>query len=101
MTNSNPLPELHQTVLTPDQLNALFNDLESCAEILFVMPKTAPGYVGIKEVSLQEGQQLLVNGSLRGLQIRYKYQGEEWWDTLINRDGQIHITRIQQNFQNA
>ncbi|MGJ8649713.1 MAG: hypothetical protein ACSHX4_05090 [Opitutaceae bacterium] len=101
MSTETPLPELHQTVLTPDHLNALFNDLESCTEILLVMPKAAPGYVGIKEVSLEEGKTLLVNGSLRGLQIRYQYQGAEWWDTLINRDGQIHITRIQQNFQNS
>lgn len=101
MTTDNPLPELHQTVLTADQLNALFSDLQACTEILLVMPKAAPGYVGVKEVSLEEGKQLLVNGDLRGLQIRYRYQNEEWWDTLIHRDGQIHITRIQQNFQNA
>jgi hypothetical protein len=73
-------------------------DLKACAEILVVMPKAGPGYVAPKEIDLDEGAKLLESGQLRGLQIRYRYQNEEWWDTLINRDGNISITRIQQDF---
>ena len=98
MTEPKPLPELHQTVLTPDTLRALFADLEACTEILAVMPKAGPGYVTPEDIGLAEGQALLSEGKLRGLQIRYRYQNEEWWDTLINRDGNIAITRIQQDF---
>jgi len=98
MTTDKPLPELHQTVMTTETISALFADLEACTEVLGVMPKAGPGYVTPKDIGLKEGQALLTQGSLRGLQIRYLYQNEEWWDTLINRDGQISITRIQQNF---
>jgi len=98
MQTEKPLPELHQTVLTTETQAALFADLEACTEILAVMPKAGPGYVTPEEIGLKEGEALLNEGALRGLQIRYRYQNEEWWDTLINRNDQIHITRIQQNF---
>lgn len=97
-TDAKPLPELHQTVLDSDTLSALIADLKACATILAVMPKAGPGYVAPKNIELEEGAKLLERGELRGLQIRYEYQNEEWWDTLINRDGNIHITRIQQNY---
>jgi hypothetical protein len=98
MTTELKLPELHQTVLTPETVRALFADLEACTEVLAVMPKAGPGYVTPEDIGLKEGEALLAKGALRGLQIRYRYQNEEWWDTLIHRDGQIHITRIQQDF---
>ena len=100
-TDAKPLPELHQNVLDSETLADLVADLKACAEILVVMPKAGPGYVAPKEIDLEEGAKLLESGELRGLQIRYRYQNAEWWDTLINRDGNIHITRIEQNFQNA
>ena len=101
MQTDKPLPELHQNVLDSETLAALVADLKACADILAVMPKAGPGYVAPKEIELDEGARLLEAGELRGLQIRYRYQNAEWWDTLINRDGIIHITRIEQNFQNA
>ncbi len=98
MTTESKLPELHQTILNEEMLRALFTDLAACTEILAVMPKAGPGYVTPQDIGLEEGESLLTQGTLRGLQIRYLYQNKEWWDTLINREGQIHITRIQQDF---
>ncbi|HAV14460.1 MAG TPA: hypothetical protein DCX06_13365 [Opitutae bacterium] len=98
MTDAKPLPELHQNVLDSKTLAFFVADLKACAEILVVMPKAGPGYVAPKEIDLEEGARLLEAADLRGLQIRYRYQNAEWWDTLINRDGNIHITRIQQDF---
>ncbi len=101
MTTEPTLPQLHQSRLTPEMLHALFRDLESCTEVLAVMPKAGPGYVTPTDIGLKEGEALLTNGQVRGLQIRYRYQNEEWWDTLIVRDDQIYITRIQQNFNQS
>lgn len=98
MSDSKKLPELQQSILDPETVRALFADLKACTEVLAVMPKAGPGYVTPEDIGLDEGEALLNEGKLRGLQIRYHYQGEEWWDTLIQRDGQIHITRIQQNY---
>lgn len=97
-TQPKALPELLQTALDAKTLDALFDDLEACTEILAALPKTGTGYTTPQLINLREGQRLLAEGKLRGLQIRYRYQGEEWWDTLIQRHGQVQITRIQQNF---
>lgn len=92
------LPELHQSELDPDTLEALFADLEACAEIHAVIPKAGPGHVTPASITLAEGRALLTAGQLRGLQIRYRYQGSEWWDTLIAVGGAVRITRIEQTY---
>ncbi len=98
MTGPKPLPELHQSTLDAETLDALFADLEACTEILAVLPKAGPGHTQPENIALADGRDQLLSGQLRGLQIRYRYQGEEWWDTLIHRGNSIHITRIQQNY---
>ena len=98
MTDTKPLPELHQSTLDTATLEALFADLEACTEILAVLPKAGPGHTQPENITLAEGKARLLAGQLCGLQIRYRYQGEEWWDTLIHRGDTIQITRIQQNY---
>ncbi len=92
------LPELTQTELDPETFHALFTDLEACTEILAVIPKAGPGYTAPKTISLTEGQHLLISEQIRGLQIRYTYDGDEWWDTLISDGACIRLTRIKQQF---
>lgn len=93
-----PLPQLHQADLDDETLDAYFRDLLACAEVFGVVPKMGPGYVAPAGIDLLEGKSLLASGELRGLQIRYNYQGAEWWDTLIVRDGAVRMTRIEQDF---
>ena len=93
------LPELHQTELDPEMVQTLFADLESCAEILAVIPKYGPGYIAVKSINLAEGERALKAGELRGLQVRYRYQGDEWWDTLIASGANVRITRIKHEFR--
>lgn len=97
-TEPKPLPDLHQTVFDQATLEAYLADLRACTEILVIIPKAGPRYVAPEDIQLEEGAQLLSDGQLRGLQVRYRHQKEERWDTLINRDGSIHVTRIQQDF---
>ncbi|MDQ8202416.1 hypothetical protein [Pelagicoccus sp. SDUM812003] len=99
MSETTPLPELHQSHMDSETLAAYFRDLEACAEIFAVIPKMGQGYVAPQEVDLRLGKSLLESGALLGLQIRYRFDGSEWWDTLIARGGQIRITRIEQTFQ--
>ena len=96
MSTTLELPELTQATLDPEIFNQLFEDLEACTQILAVIPKAGPGYIAPKSINLTEGQELLASQQLRGLQIRYSYQGDEWWDTLINDGSNIRLTRIKQ-----
>ena len=96
------LPDLQQSVLDPDTLAQLFSDLGSLTEILEVIPKAlAESYVPeSSEIGLDEGRRMLLSGVVRGLQIRYQYQGSQWWDTLLPdaASGGFRIVRIQHDF---
>lgn len=96
------LPDLQQSVLDPDTLAQLFSDLGSLTEILEVIPKAlAESYVPeSSEIGLDEGRRMLLSGVVRGLQIRYRYQGSQWWDTLLPdaESGGFRIVRIQHDF---
>ena len=96
------LPDLQQSTLDPETLAQLFTDLATCTEILEVIPKAmAQGYVPeSSEIGLEEGQKMLLSGNVRGLQIRYRYQGSQWWDTLLPdvQHSGFRIVRIQHDF---
>jgi len=96
------LPELQQSSLDPDTLAQLFIDLATCTEIIEVIPKAAAeGYVPeASTLGLEDARQLLLSGQIRGLQIRYRYQGCQWWDTLLPdpATGGFRIVRIQHDF---
>ena len=96
------LPPLQQSALDPDTLAQLFVDLETCTEILEIIPKAmAQGYVPESStLGLQEAKQMLLTGVIRGLQIRYRYEGCQWWDTLLPDavSGGFRIVRIQHDF---
>jgi hypothetical protein len=90
------LPELQQAALDPATLEQLFSDIARCTDVTEVLPKfAAQGRVGDASLSLEDGRQLLLGGQLRALQIRYVYDGSQWWDTLMSREGQIRLVRIQ------
>ncbi|MBT8037991.1 MAG: hypothetical protein KJO21_10650 [Verrucomicrobiae bacterium] len=96
------LPDLQQSVLDPETLDQLFVDLASLTEITEIIPKAAAqGYVPEHtEITLEASRELLLAGHVRGLQIRYNYQGSQWWDTLLPAPGNqgFRIVRIQHDF---
>jgi hypothetical protein len=92
-----PLPELQQAELDRQTVEALFADLAAYARVRQVIPKSAAReMVGQSIVGLDEGREAFLNGSLRGLQIRYTYANEEWWDVLLQPEpGKYRVTRIR------
>lgn len=101
MSDSLPLPDLHQSEIDEATLRQLFVDIGTHAQILEIIPKQAPGYVGESPATpqLDEAFQQLVALELRGLQIRYRHLGKTWWDTLMPLPGGLfRIVRIEHNF---
>jgi len=68
------LPQLQQVAVDDALLDALVVDLASLTEILCVMPKAGAGRVVPKTMPLEDGVQMLREGNLRGLQIRYRHR---------------------------
>jgi hypothetical protein len=52
-----------------------------------------------QSLSLEQARQLLLEGRARGIQIRYHYDGADWWDTLMRTPQGIRLVRIRHEFQ--
>lgn len=92
------LPALQQTVLDAPTLEALFRDLAQCTQLLAVIPKGAPqAYVTEHGIDLDAAQTGLASGVFRGVQVRYRYDGQEWCDTLMATPAGVRLVRISLN----
>ena len=93
------LPDMQQAILDPSTLTQLFRDIELCGERIEVIPKySAEGYIPAGLITMGEGCALLASGKLRGLQLRYHYDGYDWWDTLMKTPQGIRLVRIRHEF---
>jgi len=93
-------PELFQGPLEPQALERLIADIKVCTEIIEVIPKySATGYVDDSaKVDLDDAVEQLKQGKLRGLQLRYRYEGDQWWDTLIRQAQGVKLVRVKHDF---
>ncbi|MDA3962291.1 MAG: hypothetical protein PF961_16000 [Planctomycetota bacterium] len=83
---------LQQADLDPATLEQLFADISTHCRVIGCLIKGAPdGYAPEQQHPLETARTLLASRKIRGMQIRYVYQGEQWWDTLI---AQGEITRL-------
>ena len=101
MDENQPLPDLHQSEIDEETLAQLFTDVGTHAQIIEIIPKHAPGYVEENPAPLQLDQayQLLTSHAVRGLQLRYRYDGKTWWDTLMPLPGGLfRVVRIEHDF---
>jgi hypothetical protein len=95
------LPELQDTFLDRATIELLFRDLAACTEIIEIIPKLSRrGMVGDQafNLSLEQARELLLSGQVRGLQIRYRYQNADWWDTLMDTPQGVRLVRIRHEF---
>jgi hypothetical protein len=94
------LPDLNMTLLDAAQVDQLFRDIELCAQITEIIPKfAARGHVpDTAAVTLAEARELITTRAVRGLQLRYRYEGADWWDTLMLVGDQFRLVRIRHDF---
>ena len=91
-------PEMHRGVIDAETLAQYFRDLEH-AQVFEVLVKGAPQkYAEEGPFSLEQGRQLFDAGTVRGLQIRYLWHGDEWWDTLMHGAQGVRIVRVQHDW---
>ena len=95
-----PLPELSEGLLDAQQIEQLLRDIELCAQVSEIIPKFAPrAHVPENpQLTLTDARQLLDTRAVRGLQIRYRYDGHEWWDTIMVVGDQFRVVRIRHEF---
>ncbi len=94
------LPSLNMATQDAAQVGQLLRDIELCAVVTEIIPKySARGHVpDTAAVTLAEARELLASKAVRGLQVRYRYQGADWWDTLMAVGDQFRLVRIRHDF---
>ncbi len=97
------LPALHTTLLDSAQVEQLLDDIETCAALVEILPQYAaqefvPDRPGL---TLAEARHLLASRAVRGLQLRYRYDGADWWDTLMVAGDRWRVVRIRHEFDDS
>ncbi len=88
------LPALHEGVLDDDGLRALFRDLEALATIDEVRLKHAADRRAADSARPADALQLLLDRGIRGVQLRYRYAGESWCDTILSTATGHRVVRL-------
>lgn len=92
-----PFPEMHDAVLSSDELSALFRDYRECAVVGEILVKPGPGFVSTESApTLEQAEELLRNRAVRGVQVRYQFNDGAWWDTLMQTPAGVRLVRIRQ-----
>jgi hypothetical protein len=90
------LPPLYDTLLDRDGVCAVVADIEACAELLGVsLKRGARGHGSDEALSLQEALAQLFSGRALGVQVRYRHQGKQWWDTLLRVGEAYRLVRVE------
>lgn len=88
------LAELTTAVLDPPTLQALVDDLTSLTRICSIVTKSGPTARASGDPwTLAEAVQALRRGELRGVQVNYWWDDQEWIDTLLSGSTGITLVR--------
>ena len=99
MSDDEPLPDVHEAMLDEATERSLLTDIEALTELLGVTVKgAATQRVPDRAWTLAEALAAWRAGAARGLQLRYRHEGLEWWDTLLRTPSGTRLVRIAQRF---
>jgi hypothetical protein len=88
-------PDLNQGTLDDATLAKYFQDLAH-AKVFAVMVKGGPErYANERSIELGTAQKLFNQSLCHGIQVRYLWQGDEWWDTLFRTNDDVRLVRIK------
>lgn len=90
-----PLPNLYSGELDLAALSTLFEDLSAHAQVTEILVKGgATQHASGVRASLPEAYALLVAGAVRAVQIRYRWENQDWSDTILKTAGGARVVRM-------
>ena len=91
-----PVPPMWQATLDSALLAQLFMDLSACAEVHSVQGKADPKRPASRDpLTLDDAQERLASGGALAVQIRYRYDGHEWTDTIARTGEGFRLIRCR------
>jgi|GEM_PF-1046499 hypothetical protein len=95
-----PIPLLVEGLISEQVLQQLFLDLVYAAAILSVQVKHDRfAQSSTASTTLDDACEQLKSRNVRAVQIRYLFDGSEWFDTIIRISDQFRVVRCQCNQQ--
>lgn len=93
------LPPMREAMLSVDQIKQLFRDLNEHATDIVLMRRTlqssrAQAAPVATPNDLQLACEALLGGQVPRVQIRYKFAGADWIDTVERRESVFRLVRI-------
>lgn len=99
MEDDNALPPLREAVLDAEELAALLRDIAAFGTVDEIVVKSGPGrVVETMAPALADVEALLATRQVRGVQIRYRHDGAQWWDTLLVVADGVRLVRMRHEF---
>jgi hypothetical protein len=94
------LPPVHEGSLDDATLDALFADVAAAATLLAVIVKRGRAAEPPRSpAALEDARGALRSGAVRAVQLRYRHEGREWWDTISSSaPGRWRVVRIAHDF---
>ncbi len=94
------LPQLQRALLDRETLDQLFFDLGAATELREIVLKGASTLHAddMRKPTLDDARHLLLSRQVIGVQLRYRYGGSEWWDTLLHTPEGVELVRIARPF---
>jgi hypothetical protein len=91
------LAPLQRAILDEATVDQLFFDIAQRAQLVDIVVKLgATTHVPHHErPTLDEARRRLLEEEVAAVQLRYRYGGSEWWDTLLRSPHGIEIVRIE------
>ena len=93
-----PAISLQEAVLDDATVGQLFFDIAHAAELIAVVQKGAATHhahgASSSPAALDAAHHALVARQISGVQLRYRFRGEEWWDTLTRTERGVRLVRI-------
>lgn len=93
------LPPMREALLSKEQVEQLFTDIETMASNILLMHRSsrsqrADASRATTREQLVTAKDSLLSGSIPRVQVRYQWQDSDWIDTLENRGNAVRLVRI-------
>ena len=95
-----PIPALFEGELDDARLNAYFEELQSVGPVEVRTKGASREFTVVVPVNLNLdiARTQLLCGEVRMLQLRYRHEGCDWWDTLIAGAVTTRLVRVRYDF---
>lgn len=90
-------PDVHEGFLDAQGLANWKRDLDVCAQVLEVRIKSrGPNSLGDDpSMTLDQALECLSDGAVGALQVRYRFEGDLWCDTILPEESGARVIRTR------